>query len=178
MSEAVREQAETGHPSVIVRPLDQPGDLGWVTMAHGEIYTAEQQWDHSFEALVARIVADWAADHDPAWEAAWIAEVHGRRVGCVFCVTGDDAETAKLRILLVDPRARGLGLGARLVDTCVAFARSAGYRRVTLWTVDRLTSARRIYRSAGFELVQQEPEHVFGHDLISQTWTLDLHPLP
>lgn len=142
-------------------------------MAHGEQYAAEFDWDVSFEALVARIVAEYAETADATGEAAWIAELDGRRVGCVFCVREDD-ETAKLRILLVDPAARGHGLGARLVDTCVTFARDAGYRQMRLWTNDVLVSARRIYEAAGFTLTEEKPHHSFGHDLVGQTWTLDL----
>jgi GNAT superfamily N-acetyltransferase len=156
-----------------IRRLDRPGDLGWVVMAHGELYDIEFGWDIRFETLVARIVADYAADHDPAREAAWIAEVDGRRVGCVFCVAENET-TAKLRILLVDPRGRGHGLGRRLVDTCLDFARAAGYRRITLWTNDVLASARRIYQATGFELVEQEPHHSFGHNLVGQNWARDL----
>ena len=156
-----------------IRPLDRPGDLGWVVMAHGETYAKEFGWDQSFEALVARIVADYAEGHDPAREAAWIAEVDGERAGCVFCVA-DSAEVARLRILLVDPAARGHGLGARLVDECVAFARSAGYRRITLWTNDVLASARRIYQAAGFVLGAEDRHHSFGHDLVGQTWSRSL----
>jgi GNAT superfamily N-acetyltransferase len=142
-------------------------------MAHGEIYAREFGWDTSFEALVARIVADYAGGHDQEREAAWIAETGNRRVGCVFCVTDDDS-TARLRILLVDPSARGLGVGRQLVAECLNFARSAGYRRMTLWTNDPLTSAARIYLEAGFRLVAQEPHHSFGVDLIGQTYELDL----
>ncbi|MEK6438628.1 GNAT family N-acetyltransferase [Pseudonocardia sp. T1-2H] len=156
-----------------IRRLDRPGDLGWVVMAHGELYDIEFGWDIRFETLVAGIVADYAADHDPAREAAWIAEVDGRRVGCVFCVAEDET-TAKLRILLVDPRGRGHGLGRRLVDTCLDFARAAGYRRLILWTNDVLASARRIYQATGFELVEQEPHHSFGHNLVGQNWAKDL----
>jgi GNAT superfamily N-acetyltransferase len=159
--------------TVTIRTLDQPGDLGWVVMAHGEIYAREFGWDTTFEALVARIVADYAAGHDPARETAWIAEADGKRAGCIFCVTEDD-ETARLRILLVDPAARGLGLGRLLVERCVTFARQAGYARLTLWTNDPLTSAARIYLSAGFRLVAQEPHHSFGVDLVGQTYELDL----
>jgi GNAT superfamily N-acetyltransferase len=159
--------------TTLVRPLDHPGDLGWVVMAHGEIYAAEFGWDTSLESFIARIVADYAAEHDPSREAAWIAELDGQRAGCVFCVMEDD-HTAKLRILLVDPHARGHGLGRRLVDTCVAFARAAGYRRITLWTNDVLTSARRIYQACGFELVDEQRHHSFGHDLTGQHWALDL----
>jgi len=156
-----------------VRRLEEPGDLGWVVMAHGELYAAEYGWDRSFEALVARIVADFAATQDPAREAMWIAEVDGRPAGCVFCVRADD-EVAKLRLLLVEPRARGLRLGTRLVDECIAFARSAGYRELTLWTNDTLVFARAIYERAGFRLVDEEPHHSFGHDLVGQTWHLTL----
>ena len=159
---------------MLIRPLNRPGDLGWVVMAHGQVYADEFGWDTSFEALVARIVADWAEGHDPAREAAWIAEVDGRRAGCIFCVAAKDQETAKLRILLVHPDARGHRVGALLVDTCLDFARSAGYSRITLWTNDVLRSARQIYQSVGFELVDQQPHHSFGHDLIGQTWTRKL----
>ena len=158
---------------VAVRRLGRPGDLGWVVLAHGESYAKEFGWDGSFEALVARIVADYANDHDADREAAWIAEVDGERAGCVFCVR-KDAVTAQLRILLVDPAARGLGLGARLVDECLRFAAAAGYKRIELWTNDVLVSARRIYEAAGFRLVAQERHRSFGHDLVGQTWTQDL----
>lgn len=156
-----------------IRPLDQPGDLGWVVMAHGEIYAREFGWDTSFEALVARIVADFAAGHDPTREAGWIAQVDGRRAGCVLCVA-DDETTARLRILLVHPAARGTGIGRDLVSGCVTFARRAGYERMKLWTNDPLTSAARIYTAAGFRLVAEEPHHSFGVDLIGQTYELEL----
>ena len=149
-----------------------PGDLGWMVKAHGELYAQEYGWDATFEALVARIVADYADNHDPRREAAWIAEVDGQPTGCVLCVRKDD-DTAQLRILLVDPAARGLGIGARLVGECLAFARRAGYKRIVLWTNDVLTAARRIYQAAGFRLTGEEPHHSFGHDLVSQTWQLD-----
>lgn len=162
-------------PNTRIRPLGQPGDLGWVVMAHGEIYAREFGWDASFEALVARIVTDYAAGHDPTREAAWIAEVDGRRAGCVFCVADEnDERTAKLRILLVDPSTRGAGVGRDLVEHCVGFARDAGYERMRLWTNDPLTSAARIYRAAGFRLVAEEPHHSFGVDLVGQTYDLDL----
>lgn len=157
-----------------IRRIGRPGDLGWIVQAHGELYAAEYGFDSTFEALVARIVADFANDHDPVREAGWIAEVDGRRAGCILCVAGADAATAKLRILLVDPVARGRGVGARLVDTCLDFAREAGYRRVTLWTNDNLVSARKLYRSRGFELVEQEPHRSFGQELVGQYWALDL----
>ncbi len=158
---------------VRIRELGKAGDLGWVVMAHGEMYAEEFGWDPNFEALVAGIVASYAQEHDPEREAAWIAEAGGRRVGCVFCVAKDQ-ETAQLRILLVDPIARGQGTGRRLVDTCVSFARQAGYRRMVLWTNDPLTSAARIYRAAGFQLVGEELHHSFGVDLVGQTYEKEL----
>lgn len=160
----------------VIRPLDQPGDLGWVVMAHGEVYAAEFGWDASLEAFIARIVADYAANHDPGREAAWIAEVDGRRVGCVFCVGGNepDGTTAKLRILLVHPDGRGHRLGGRLVDTCMDFARAAGYARMQLWTNSVLAAARHIYLQRGFTLAQQEIHHSFGVDLVGQTYVVDL----
>jgi len=159
---------------VRIRQLGKPGDLGWVVLAHGELYAAEFGWDASFEALVARIVADFAADHEPARERGWIAELDGRRVGCVFCVAGDEPGTATLRILLVHPDARGHGVGTRLVDTCTAFARETGYARMRLWTNDVLAAARRIYLAAGFRLVAEEAHHSFGADLVGQDYALDL----
>jgi DNA-binding MarR family transcriptional regulator/GNAT superfamily N-acetyltransferase len=146
-----------------------PGDLGWVVARHGAVYAAEYGWNAEFEGLVARIVADYAAGHDPRREAAWIAELDGEPVGCVFCVARDDT-TAQLRILLVDPAARGLGIGARLVAECLRFATAAGYESMMLWTNDVLTSARRIYEAAGFRLVDEEPHHSFGQDLVGQVW--------
>lgn len=160
---------------MVIRRLGQPGDLGWAVMAHGETYAAEFGWDASFEALVARIVADYAAKHDPTREAAWIAELDARRVGCVFCVAADET-TAQLRILLVDPSARGHGLGARLVDECVTFARDVGYVRMKLWTNDPLVAARTVYLSRGFRLVDEEPHHSFGVDLVGQVYELELGP--
>jgi GNAT superfamily N-acetyltransferase len=156
-----------------IRLLTEPGDLGWVVEAHGELYASEFGWDAEFEALVARIVADYGSGHDPSREAAWIAELGGQRVGCVFLVAAD-GETAKLRLLLVDPLARGSGLGRRLVDTCIEFARRAGYRRLRLWTNQPLAAARRIYLSRGFELTGEQAHHSFGVDLIGQDYELDL----
>jgi GNAT superfamily N-acetyltransferase len=161
---------------VVIRPADRPGDLGWVVKAHGEVYAREFGWDTSFEALVARIVADYANDRRPDREAAWIAELDGERVGCVFCVRGPDETTARLRILLVHPDARGSGLGGALVDTCLRFARSAGYERMMLWTNDPLVAARKLYLARGFRLTAEEPHHSFGVDLIGQTYEASLLP--
>ena len=162
---------------VTLRALGRPGDLGWVVMAHGEVYAAEFGWDPTFEALVARIVADFAAGPDPTRETAWIAERGGRRVGCVFCVGVDD-RTAQLRILLVHPDARGHGLGTRLTAECVEFARSAGYDRLRLWTNHPLVAARAVYLAAGFTLVAEESHTSFGVDLVGQTYELDLRNPP
>ena len=157
-----------------IRRLGEPGDLGWVIAAHGEVYAAEFGWDTSFEALVARIVADYAATADPAREAAWVAEsATGDRVGCVFCVA-EDEHTARLRILLVLPSARGERLGARLVGECVRFAAAVGYKRMVLWTNDPLLAARRIYLATGFVLTGEEPHHSYGVDLVGQTYELEL----
>jgi len=156
-----------------VRPLGEPGDLGWVVMAHGEIYATEFGWDTTFEALVARIVADYAATRDPRREAAWIAVVDGHRAGCVFCLAKSEEE-AQLRILLVDPESRGLGIGHDLVAKCVDFARGAVYRRMVLWTNDPLVAAARIYLAAGFRLVAEEPHHSFGVDLVGRTYQMEL----
>jgi DNA-binding MarR family transcriptional regulator/GNAT superfamily N-acetyltransferase len=150
-----------------------PGDLGWMVQRNAAVYAAEYGWDRSYEALVARIVADFGQHHDPTRERAWIAEVDGEPMGCVLCVRRDD-ETAQLRILLVDPAVRGLGIGARLVAECISFGRAAGYRSLVLWTNDVLVSARRIYEAAGFELVDEERHHSFGRDLVGQTWRLEL----
>jgi DNA-binding MarR family transcriptional regulator/GNAT superfamily N-acetyltransferase len=160
-------------PAAFVLRPPVPGDLGWVVQRHGALYAAEYGWDASFEALVARIVADYADRGDRRREAAWIAELGGEPAGCVFCMRKTDS-TAQLRLLLVEPRARGLGMGGRLVAECVSFARRAGYREMVLWTNDVLHAARRIYQRAGFRLAGSEPHHSFGHDLVGQDWRLPL----
>ena len=159
-------------PAFVLRPPG-PGDYGWVVHRHGARYAEEQGLDGSFEALVARVVADYIERHDPRRERAWIAEVGGDPVGSVFCVRKDD-ETAQLRLLLVEPAARGMGLGGRLVEECLRFARRAGYRRMTLWTHEQSAAARRIYARAGFDLGDREPYHRFGQDLVSEHWSRTL----
>lgn len=159
-------------PALRLRP-PAAGDYGWVVERNGALYAQEHGWDSSYEALVAQIVADYLNKHDPEQESAWVAELHGERVGAVFCVRKDDA-TAKLRLLHVEPSARGAGVGSALVAECVRFARSAGYRTMELWTVSVLAPARRIYQRAGFELVEQDTADRFGHRLTGQTWRLDL----
>ncbi|GLK10074.1 bifunctional helix-turn-helix transcriptional regulator/GNAT family N-acetyltransferase [Streptosporangium carneum] len=152
----------------VIRP-PRPGDLGWVVHRHGVLYSQEYGWGQDFEAMVARIVADYADDHDPLREAGWIAEVDGAQAGCVFCVRRDD-ETAQLRMLLVEPSARGMGIGGRLVEECLRFAAAAGYRRMVLWTRDVLTDARRIYRAAGFERIEERMEG----GVVEETWARNL----
>jgi DNA-binding MarR family transcriptional regulator/N-acetylglutamate synthase-like GNAT family acetyltransferase len=159
--------------SLHIRSLEA-GDLGWMIQRHGALYADEYGWDTDFEALVATIVAEYHTSHRPGQESAWIAEIDRARAGCVLCCRRD-AETAQLRILLVEPWARGLGIGARLVDECIDFARSAGYRKLVLWTNDVLAAARRIYQRAGFTLVDSERHHSFGHDLVGENWELDLN---
>jgi GNAT superfamily N-acetyltransferase len=162
--------------SVAIRPADQPGDLGWMVWQHGEVYAGTLGWDASFEALVARIVADFAAAGPDPRRGGWVAELDGERVGCVLCVPGPEPHVAVLRILLVTPDARGHGAGRALVDACVAHAQHAGCTELTLWTNDVLVSARRIYEAAGFELVDSEAHHSFGKDLVGQHWRLALAP--
>jgi DNA-binding MarR family transcriptional regulator/GNAT superfamily N-acetyltransferase len=161
-------------PTGVVLRAPEPGDLGWVVERHGTRYAAEYGWDATFEALVARIVADFAERHDTTREAAWIAELDGERAGCVFCTAAESAATAQLRLLLVEPSARGRGVGTRLVEECLRFANRTGYSRITLWTNDVLVDARRIYERAGFRLDRREPHTSFGHDLIGEYWSRDL----
>jgi GNAT superfamily N-acetyltransferase len=156
---------------VVLRAADRPGDLGWVLMAHGERYAAEYGW--AVEAVTARIVADYAAGAAPGADAAWVADLDGRRVGSVLCVRRD-ATTAQLRLLLVEPEARGLGVGRALVDRCISFARDAGYAQLVLWTNEPLAAARGIYRAAGFVLAGEESHSEFGGELLGQSYVLRL----
>ena len=149
----------------------EPGDMGWVTYRHGVLYAQQYGWDERFEALVAQIVADFITNFKPARERCWIAEMNGEIVGSVFVVQVNET-VAKLRLLLVEPRARGLGLGARLVEECIRFARRNGYEKMVLWTQSVLVEARHIYQKAGFTLIEQGAHHSFGHDLIEETWEL------
>jgi DNA-binding MarR family transcriptional regulator/GNAT superfamily N-acetyltransferase len=164
-------RAIEGAPKTITIRGPQPGDLGWLVERHGALYAREYGWDESFERLVAQIVADF----DPHHDRAWIAEVGGTRSGAVLCVH-DTPQRAKLRTLLVEPHARGLGLGTKLVDEVIRHARDSGYTTLELWTNDVLHAARRIYERAGFTLVNEAPHLAFGHDLTEQTWSLTLKP--
>lgn len=159
-------------PAVTLR-MHRPGDMGWVVQQHGALYAREFGWDISFEALCAEIVAQFLKDFDPSRERCWISEIDGKQVGSVFLVKHSE-EVAKIRLLLIDPAGRGIGLGKRLVDECIAFARSRGYRKITLWTQSMLLAARGIYEQAGFVRVASEPHHSFGQDLIGETWELIL----
>ncbi|MFF4830615.1 GNAT family N-acetyltransferase [Streptomyces sp. NPDC001315] len=168
----------------------RPGDLGWIVQRNAALYAAEYGWNTDYEGLVARIVADFAEDHDPHLERVWIAEQWGsprssevesgggRPVGCVMCVRDEAPGTARLRLLLVEPDARGLGIGDRLVTAVVGFARGVGYRDLVLWTNDVLAAARRIYQRHGFVLTAEKPHRSFGKDLVGQDWRLDLHGAP
>jgi len=159
-------------PSIALR-THRAGDAGWVIMRHGQIYTEEYGWDNTFEGLVAEIAGKFLTHFDPARERCWIAELDGRPAGCIFLVKHTQT-VAKLRLLLVEPWARGHSIGTKLVDACIAFAREARYRRITLWTQNNLHAARRIYQRAGFQLVEESPHHAFGVDLVQQVWELKL----
>ena len=163
------------HRGFVLRP-PRLGDLGWIVARHGALYAEEYRGDPRFEAMVARIVAEYAQRHDPAREAVWIAEVDGQPVGSIACMADDpsDPGTARLRLLLVEPTARGMGIGERLVAECLRFARRAGYTRITLWTTSGLDSARRIYQRAGFTLDNEAPHDGFGEGVIGQNWSRPL----
>ncbi|HEX6309282.1 MAG TPA: GNAT family N-acetyltransferase [Longimicrobiales bacterium] len=166
--------SETASGRYGLRP-PRPGDLGWIVHRHGALYSAEYGWDHRFEGLTAEVVASFVRNFDPARERCWIAELDGRNVGSVMVVRHPEREgVAKLRLLLVEPDARGHGIGRRLVQECTRFARATGYTRISLWTDSQLVAARRIYRAEGYRLVREEPHDLFGHDLIGETWELEL----
>ena len=160
-------------PRIAVLRDPQPGDMGWVVQQHGEIYAREYGWNSEFEALVADIVGKYLKNFRPDSEKCWIAELNGERVGTVFVVRKSPT-VAQLRLLILDPQARGLGLGGRLTDECIAFARGKGYKKMRLWTNSCLEAARAIYAKRGFRLVKSEPYHGFGHDLVGETWELRL----
>lgn len=165
-------QTPAAAPACLLRE-HRPGDMGWVISRHGALYAKEYNWDIGFEAFVAEIAARFITEYDPQWERCWIAEREGANVGSVFVVR-QSRQVAKLRMLMVDPAARGLGLGHRLVEECIRFARAKGYRKLTLWTNDCLHAARRIYQQAGFVLVKEEKHRSFGQDLVGQNWDLKL----
>ena len=150
------------------------GDLGWIIHRQALLYHQEYGWDWTYEGLIAEILGKFVAGRDPERDAGWIAEFRGAAIGSVFLVHGDDPAVGKLRLLYVEPAARGRGVGRRLVDACIARAREVGYRQLTLWTNDVLVAARKIYQAAGFRLVSEAPHHSFGRDLVGQIWTLDL----
>lgn len=166
------EQPQNAKAPYLLRP-HQPGDMGWVVHRHGVLYSQEYGYDEHFEALVAEIVAEFVQNFDPKRECCWIAEKDGEIVGSVFLVK-KSKDVAKLRLLLVEPKARGLGIGKRLVEECTRFARQAGYKKITLWTQSELSAARNIYKAAGYRLVHKHAHHSWGHDLIAETWELKL----
>jgi GNAT superfamily N-acetyltransferase len=160
-------------PAALTLRSHRPGDIGWVVSRHGAIYAQEYGWDGSFEALAAEIGAQFLRTYDPAREHCWIAEIDGEPVGSIFLVRASD-DVAKIRLLLVEEKARGLGVGRALVEQCLRFAKDAGYRSVTLWTQSNLVAARGIYQGAGFRKIREEAHHSFGVDLVGEVWELEL----
>jgi DNA-binding MarR family transcriptional regulator/N-acetylglutamate synthase-like GNAT family acetyltransferase len=160
-------------PSYTLRD-PQAGDFGWIISRHAELYMQEYGWGEPFEGLCAQIVADFVNNFDAERERCWIAELNGENVGCVMLVKDDQPRVARIRLLLVDPKGRGLGLGAKLIDECVRFARAAGYAKITLWTHSVLTAARHVYEKAGFTLTSSEPRHTWGKDVVAEFWDLNL----
>jgi DNA-binding MarR family transcriptional regulator/N-acetylglutamate synthase-like GNAT family acetyltransferase len=166
--------AKADAPARYVLRDPRPGDFGWIVARHAELYAQEYGWAEPFEGLCAQIVADFVNNFDPKQERCWMAEIDGKNVGCVMLVKDEQPDVARLRLLLVDPKGRGLGLGTRLVDECVRFARAAGYKKITLWTHSVLTAARHVYENAGFTLTWSEPRHTWGQDVIAEFWDLEL----
>lgn len=162
------------HSQTYILRQHEPGDMGWITYRHGVLYSLEYGWDEEFEAMVGRICSDFLSNYNPKRERCWIAEIGGEIVGSVFLAQSKETEIAKLRVLLVEPKARGLGLGTRLVEECIKFARRAGYQKITLWTYSALEEARCIYEKTGFQIVKEEKRHDFGCDLTGQSWELVL----
>ena len=170
---AALKDREAESEKVSLRPL-RPGDVGWITHRQAVLYAQEYGWDWTYEGLASRILGAFVAEFDAAREDGWVAERGGAVIGSIFLMKSDDPAAAKLRLLYVEPSARGAGVGRMLVAVCIARARELGYHELTLWTNDILVAARRIYQAAGFRLVSEAPHHSFGHDLVGQTWTLDL----
>ncbi|WP_373424129.1 bifunctional helix-turn-helix transcriptional regulator/GNAT family N-acetyltransferase [Variovorax boronicumulans] len=165
--------ASPAKPQAAILRDPAPGDIGWVVQQHGEIYAREYGWDSSFEALVAQIAGEFLLKFQPEWERCWIAELNGERMGSIFVVR-KSAGVAQLRLLILSPAARGLGLGGKLVDECIAFARRKGYKKMTLWTNSDLVAARAIYAKRGFQLTKSEPHESYGKQLVGETWELKL----
>lgn len=172
MAEGLMSETGRGRADVVLR-APKTGDFGWIVQRHAVLYQREYGWAEEFEGVCAQIVADFAKTFDPRWERGWIAELNGQNVGSVLLAKDSD-EVARLRLLLVEPAARGLGIGKRLTDECVRFARECGYRRMTLWTHRVLTAARHIYTQAGFQLTSSEPRRSFGQDVVSEHWDMSL----